>query len=292
MALVVSRASKDYVLQVTSGCAPENVLFCASNGIAALAHVGADSIDGVSTSRWLTEILAGRSLRREAAPSAPSRAKLPDLGQALRALAEGLGRVVDAPGGIALESGFDLHVAGWQWSRNHWRPLVAGLSKDAGSTFCRIEYLPRYWFLDRGKPGAGGRRGFRFNVTAAPDRLTFRDELQRVVDQLRDRTPDQAEDVLRSAMRRIARRAPEAGPDCVSILIETPRTARVRIRCFGPDRGAAAGEGSRHNGHGRIPAMTPWLAGPEGVAPPSVLTSSTEVRLGRYLVSMEINPAS
>ena len=40
MNLIVSRASKDYVLQVTGGRAPQNVLYHARNGIVAMAYAG------------------------------------------------------------------------------------------------------------------------------------------------------------------------------------------------------------------------------------------------------------
>jgi hypothetical protein len=247
MNLIVSRASKDYVLQVTGGRLPQNVLYCARNGIAAMGYAGADEIAGVPTGQWLAEALPWRR----------------DLGHALTTLAQALS---DAP--VPVESSFDLHVVGWQWSGKRCRPVVAGVSKDPGRADFQIEYLPRYWFLDRGRPGRNGRRGYRFNVTAAPARCIARAQLRRVVDRLRDLAPDEAESVIAGAIRGIAGAVPEAGPHRLSMLLYPREVGRVRVRSM-------------------TGAMAPWLVSPRGIAAPVVLSGKTVVQLGTYVVSLE-----
>lgn len=262
MNLIVSRASKDYVLQVTGGRAPDNVLYHARNGIVAMAYAGVHEIGGVPTGRWLAENVSPHH----------------DLGRGLASLAKAL---QDAP--LALDSAFDLHVAGWQWSGRQSsgrqssvrqssgrpsRPVVAGISKDPGKPRFQIEYLPRYWYLDRGRPGRDGRRGYRFNVSAAPDGYIALAQLQRVVQRLRDLSPGDAESVLGGAIRGVAETVAEAGPHRLSILLYPPQARAAVVRSMS---GAAA----------------PWMVGPGGIAAPAALSGTKEVSLGTYSVSME-----
>ncbi|HEY2016364.1 MAG TPA: hypothetical protein VGH38_22825 [Bryobacteraceae bacterium] len=282
MSLIVSRASKDYVLQVSGQPAgtptKQRILYSATNGIAALGYAGMDSIAGTPAARWLA-------------------ASLPyprDLGGALHTLAQSLSTVRGDPKWTRdwLPRDFDVHVVGWQWSRNRYRPVVAGVSKAPGSTAFRIEYLPRYWHLDRGRPGPRGRRGFRFNVTAAPDTHISRPQLQSVVNRLRDIGPDDAENVIASTLRELSHTNPDTGPHCLSILLHPPPIARARVRFLAglpPPESAASPSG---NGHGHVlVAASPWLIGPSGISPPVPLTGRTELRLGTYVVSMEVSAA-
>ena len=247
MNLIVSRASKDYVLQVTGGRAPQNVIYHARNGIVALAYAGVDEIGGVATGRWLAE---------NAAPHL-------DLGRGLKSLAKALEGAA-----VRLDSAFDLHVAGWQWSERRSRPVVAGISKDPGTPEFQMEYLPRHWYLDRGRPGRDGLRGFRFNVSAAPDGYIGLAQLQRLVQRLRDLSPDDAESVLGGAIRGVAETVEQAGPRRLAILLYPPQTGRVVVRSM---TGADA----------------PWTVGPEGIAVPMTLSGTKSVSLGIYSLSLE-----
>lgn len=288
MPLIVSRASKDYVLQVTAlpsrdygrPVPPLNpgILYCAANGIAAFGCTGFVQIAGMPINRWLVSKLTGRV--------PPVR----NLGQSLTVLSQELSRAPVDPESADywIQHDFDIHIVGWQWSHRRYRPVVAGLCKPPASAAFRVDYLPRYWYLDRGKPGPDGRRGYRFNITAAPDTAITRAQLQAVVRRIRDLSPDDAETVLADTIRETSRSLPEAGPHVMSILLDSPRLARARVRFLPPQAPGPPAAGPRRNGHGQVPfTMSPWLVTPDRVAAPAILSGRTEVQLGAYLVTLE-----
>jgi hypothetical protein len=225
--------------------------------LAALTYAGTDEIEDVATAQWLAECLWRQGIH--------------DLGRTLTGLAAALSVIRAGPGW--LDRDFDVHIVGWQWTRNgRGRPLAAGLSKAPGSPLVRVEYLPRYWHWDRGQRRADGRRGFRFNVTAAPDTLITRDQLQRVVNRLPDLPPDAAELVLADAVH-------HAGPDAVSIRIDPPQIGRVRIRHL------VASATDRWDAYS--PALSPWLVTGAECAEPAFMGAPSEKTLGIYRVLLE-----
>src|SRR6266851_8318629 len=96
MTLILARASKDYVLQVTDRLvtrgndpfdtlANKNILYAAKNAVVAMAYTGQAFIGDVPTDQWIVETLSGHIFERDRKPPFLSYAKtkVSDLGAAL-----------------------------------------------------------------------------------------------------------------------------------------------------------------------------------------------------------------
>jgi len=213
-----------------------------------------------------------------------------DLGQTLEILLDALNKAPVEPKWAShwFEYSFDLHIVGWQWSKKRYRPVVIGLSKPSKSSVFHMQCLPRYWYLERGPADASGKRTYRFNIAVAPAANMTRAQVRDIISRTCDRTRDDAEKILVEAIREISRVVPEVGSHCISVLLAPPWVARAWVRYI-PLQGPAQATLTTTEGiklHLPV-AFCPWLIGPDGIMAPSVLAGSTQVSLGRYLVSIE-----
>jgi hypothetical protein len=307
MTLILARASKDYVLQVTDRLvtrgnepfdtlANKNILYAAKNAVVAMAYTGQAFIGDVPTDQWIVETLSGRIFDRDRKPPFLSyvKTKVSDLGASIIRLKRSLECAPIAPKWQQawLSSSFDLFINGWQWSRHGFRPVIASLSKEAGTSIFELEYAERYWFCERVPFETGPRRTFKFNVGAAPSANISRKELEEIVARLQGRNPDESEMVLAEAIRGISRKVPEVGPHCLSILVMPPSTRYIRVRYL-PEHGPATAVLSTSSGSTfkLAVAFSPWLLGPDMIMAPSVFSGESQVGFGRYVVVLEAPPA-
>ncbi len=301
MTLILTRASKNYVVQVIdrlvtlSGkafdeVANKNLLFCASNAIVAMGYTGHAFIGDVPTDQWIVETLTGQVFDRDRKPPALSFVQSPkiDLGRVLIALKDALD---NAPVATRLKldwvsNPFDLCVAGWQWKKRRCRPIMAKLSKPRHSRRFQLAYAPRHSFYPQTPATKQGNA--RFMVSVAPADNILQEELQQLVAELPDRTLDEAERILVGKIRDVSNRLPVVGPHCLSIVLYPPSVARVRVRYMplrGPSQADLVGpSGSKST----IPvAYSPWVVGPNLIAAPSVFSGTLKLGLDPYTVGLE-----
>lgn len=300
MTLILTRSSKDYVLQVTDRLltwsngkefdvvANKNVLYRARNGIVALAYTGLAYIAGVPTDQWIAETISGITFDRDRKPPAFSTGPVhvPDVGQSLIRLQN---RLQAAPVDRSLLSyweatPFEIVLAGWQWSKRRCRPVVGRISKPAKTMETALEYLPRYWHWDRSQEG-----GFKYTVVATPDsNLSL--QASTLVSGLANCFPDTAESIMHAAIQEVSSSLPQVGPHCMSILIPTPSNCAARIRYL-PSRGTAFANVTTAEGHivATSPAaFTPWIVGPGLVMAPSVLAGEMSLVVDGFTVILEV----
>ncbi len=303
MTLILTRAPKDYMLQVTDRLvtrqrkafdelANKNIVYCAGNALVAIGYTGLAFLGDVPADQWIVETLTGHIFDRARKPPAISflKTRMLDLGRALTELKVALDKAPVAAKWRAewIAKSFAVCVAGWQWHRTRFRPLIAWLDKPCESTAFELGYMERYWFCKRAPLETGPRRSFQFTVGAAPLENITRPGLQALIDQLRDRSPDDAESVLVEAVREVASRLPEVGPHCVSILLMPPSVGYARVRYLPLHGPASAVISTSHRGTFRLPvAFSPWIAGPAMIAAPSVLSGDSKLQLGPYTVILE-----
>src|SRR5689334_10815609 len=104
MTLILTRASKDFVLQVTDrlvtqgmsefdSLANKNIVYCARNAIVAIAYTGFAFLGDIPTDQWVVEQLIGQPFDRDRKPPAVVMGLRPqslDLGRSLTLLKEKL----------------------------------------------------------------------------------------------------------------------------------------------------------------------------------------------------------
>jgi hypothetical protein len=300
MTLVLTRASKDYVIQVTDRLvtvagaqfdtvANKNVLFCARNGVITLGYTGLAYLGGVPTDQWIAEKLSGRTFAR--GESLPAFMAFPvavrDVGQSLRQLKAGLEEVPVEPKWRAQwqASSFDVSISGWQWTRRRARPVMAWLSKPEGSLSVELDYMkPRHWFWDRGPD----KKRFRFELQAAPASNISGAQMYALATRLEDCDCDRTESTIVGAIREVSGLVSEVGPHCISILVAPPNIARARVRYLPLGQAASAIVSTSRAGTFSVPAaFTPWIVGPGGILAPAINAGTSEVRIGPYLITLE-----
>jgi hypothetical protein len=264
--------------------ANKSILYCANNGILAMAYTGMAFLGEVATDQWLADVLIGN--RVESGPRLPvfslGPTKSVDVGRALIKLTEALN---NAPVDVKLRAhwiaqSFDVLIVGWQWTARRRRPIIASICKETNSTTFRLAYRERYWFYER--------RGSRFLVGAGPAVNFRRAAIQDLCDRLANRQPDEAEMMLVGAVRDTARRIAQVGPHCMSILIMPPNVGSVRIRYLPLGSSANALLGTSEGKTLKVPvAYPPWIVGPNLISAPSVLSGGMELFVGPYTVVLE-----
>jgi len=308
MTLILTRASKNYVLQVTDRLvtrgrkpfdtlANKNVLYCARNAIVAMGYTGPAYLDGMPTDQWIVEKLtAKKTVYHDGKPAAfgfykPER--FLDIGLSMRMLRTEFEDATSAAVRQDRTSGwraqdFDLCVAGWQWYRRNkpFRPLLLALTKPGGSTSFQVVEEPRHWHFASDLTADMPEKRCLFRVGAAPVGNIGNSALRKLVLQLEDKRFDEAEALLVDCMRDVAARVPEVGRDCLSILLLPPPAARARVRYIPATRTEAILISKAKTI--RLPAaFSPWLVGPSGIVAPSVMGGTLHTRLGFYDVAME-----
>jgi hypothetical protein len=304
MTLVLTRASKDYVLQVTdrllttAGGQPfdatsnKNVLYFSRNAAVALGYTGLAYLDGIPTDQWMVETLTGHRFERGRKPPAisPTPISARDIGQSIARLKRGLERapVESKWASYWRTSSFDVCVSGWQWSRKRARPVVAWLSKPENGVAIELGNKPRHWHWDRDP-----KKRFKVQVVAAPASNLPGAQLKAMAEQLANCDPDKAERVMVEAIHEISRSVPEVGPHCMSILIGPPSTASIRIRYIPVGGPALAVMATARGPALTVPAaFTPWLVSPGAIFAPSINAGVSEVRIGTYTITLEAPKSS
>lgn len=300
MTLILTRASKDYVLQVTdrlvtqTGGKPfdpianKNVLYCSRNAVVVLGYTGLAYLGGVPTDQWIVETLTGHTFDRDRKPPAASGVpmRVRDIGQSLTLLKKGLENAPFEPKWSSdwKASPFDVCVSGWQRSRKRWRPVLGWLSKPKDAVTIELGYVPRYWHWDRDQH----KKGFKFKVGVAPGSNLSHSRRKVLVEKLTGCSPDQAESNMVEAIREVSRSVPEVGPHCMSILLPPPSAAGARIRYIPLDAPALAAVSTSQGPAFPVPpAFSPWLVGPGVIFAPSIISGSWPAQLGGYPVALE-----
>lgn len=264
--------------------ANKSILYCANNGILAMAYTGMAFLGHTPTDQWLADVLIGNRLESHLRLPVigPGPMRSVDVGQALIKVTEALN---NAPVETKLRvhwiaQSFDLLIVGWQWTARRSRPILASICKDTNSTTFRLEYRARYWFYER--------RGLRFYVGAAPAGNIDRPAIRALSDRLVNRQPDEAEMILVEAVRDTAKRMPQVGPHCMSVLIMPPNVGSARVRYL-PLGSPANASLERSDGKTiNFPVgYSPWIVGPGLISAPSVLSGGMELVLGPYKVVLE-----
>jgi len=264
--LILSYASKDILIQVsdrlvTRASAPYDalankcVIYSAADGILAVAYTGLAYIGQQPTDDWIADFL-GRQV--------PGRTKL---GRSLLLLKDALEHAFSNAsseskrkwrGGL-----FETSIVGWQWDpRGRARPIVAWMSKAPGSEAFEFGYLPRWWFLEG-----------TYRLFACPGAHYPLGQLRTLANKLTLTSVDEAEAIIANAIGEVSIRVPQVGPNCMSITLYPPNTARVNVRYL-PTSHASADVSFASSVRRVAVAFSPWILMPGLTMPPSVLSGS------------------
>ncbi|MDP2046001.1 MAG: hypothetical protein Q8L00_07310 [Deltaproteobacteria bacterium] len=143
MTLIISKTSRNYVLQVTdrlvtrSGdsfdpLANKNILFCALNGILSFAYTGHAYIGSTPTDQWLAEKLIGKKLKDHLPCVECGPIKTSYIGPAFQTLIEALNIAFTEAIEPTLKDDwfkrrFDLCFEGYVWNKNRkFRTILWG----------------------------------------------------------------------------------------------------------------------------------------------------------------------
>ncbi len=286
MTLNVARASWLYAVHVSDRLvthaarewdplANKNILYFAPDAVVALGYAGAAYLSRVPTDQWIAQKLIAREFppgeRVPAFQMGRLRAWLP-LGQAMRMLVQELesafGRSPQLRG-----TRFQLLATRWQWGRHKRpRPILFGIRKEPPGNEFKMWHAPRHF-------------GALYRLNAAPEenlRLVDGAWAQSALGSVR--SPDQAEALLVTIIRRVAEKTPYVGRDCMSIVLLPPRYRVVRIRYLSPEPPTAIELGAGW----RLPvAFSPWVIAAAGVWAPSVLSGTHQIEAGWCRVVLE-----
>jgi len=297
--LILSRSSYRFVLQlsdrlVTAETRPfdstsnKTVLFHALGGTAVLSYTGISFIGDVPTDQWIAQQLTGLDLTQFEKPPAfrfwgpPSKI---GFGIALYNLAGQVQLIPDhIPNDPWLSSWiaqpFEIAINGWQWnSKGDVRPIIAWIEKPPGTIAAALGFAERNWYAGRA-----------VCIGATPSGYIDAPSIDGIANDLRGLDPDQSESVLAGAVRAVAASTPFVGPDLMSVLLAPPYTGFARVKFLPTTHHALElrGGGRRLT----MPAaFTPWIAGPSSLHAPALISRSSEVGLGPYVIRI-IGPGS
>ncbi len=294
MTLILNRASKDYVLQVTDrlvtrNSSPfdpfsnKNIIFVARNAIVTIAYTGYAYLGGITTDQWIVEKLTGHIYKRESNPFAMHIGKLPywlDIGRALQILKKELDQAQADVRRVWrqdwFQKSFDVSVVGWQWNnRGCVRPIVASISKAPNSNPFKLEYESRYWYFGR------------YGVSAAPSTNITIEQFKRLNTDLYAKPADTAEAIMVGMMREISKKSRVVGPNCLSILLPPPWTRRARVRYLATEAVRTSLVTST-DVHEFSTAFSPWIVGGGGIHAPSMLGGAGwSIVTGQFTVQID-----
>ena len=298
MTLILSRASIDYVLQVTDRLvtqgdnpfdplANKNIVYCSKNSLVAIGYTGFAFIGDAPTDQWIAQQLIGEPFDRGIRMG-----RLPqqlDQGQSIMLLKE---RLDAAPIPARWQKQwksqtFILCAQGWPWSKTRVRPVIEWLAKNPGQDEFAIGRRQRHWHLER-RSLPDGAMGIRFCLSAAPPGNISTAEMKALSARIQDAPCERTAGDMVHAVRAVASRNPAVVPHCMSILITPPRIGFATIRFIPASRREAILETATLSRR-LIAAYTPWIVGPNFAATPSLITGSvrTEIPLGPYVVQIE-----
>lgn len=298
MTLIISKTSRNYVLQVTdrlvtkSGdsfdpLANKNIIFCALNGILSFAYTGHAYIGSTPTDQWLAEKLIGKKLKDHLPCVECGPIKISYIGPALQTLIEALNRAFTEDIEPTLKDDwfkrkFDLCFEGYVWNKNRKsRPFNGVIFKTTNSDKFYIRYSDRHWYSEA-------------IITGAPSGNVSQEQLEKLTEVLRNKEPDEAESIISEFIQDLSKNNPTVGSDCMSILIPSPSEAHlksVRVR-FIPISEHVAYKPQISEDQIKI-AYSPWVIGPQMFIPPAMLgNTGFNARLGRCLYEIKMEAPS
>ena len=311
MTLVLTRASKNYALQVTDrlvtytqDCRPfdtlanKNIVYCARNAIVTIGYTGLAYRDEMPTDQWIVEKLTGkRTVYFDGKPAAwcvGPRKKWLDIGLSMRMLKTEFENAATGAVRWKWKSAwkaryFELSVAGWQWSRRgrRFRPLLLSLGKERGSTSFELVEQPCHRYFRDDKITGVPQKRFVYMLQAAPTENIPASDLRGLRLGLEDKRPDEAETIFVNCIRNAAERLSVVGWACMSIVLLPPPVARGGVRYVPatPSEASLVSETETI----RLPAaFSPWLVGRNEIRAPSIMErGNSSVRLGFYEIAME-----
>ena len=267
MTLILSRASTEFVLQVTDRLvtyrqtkkpfdrvANKNILCFASNAVVAIAYTGDAYLDGIPTDSWIAKNLTGIQIDPEDSPMVIGGQNdlRRDIGQAFCILRNELDRQAQRIKDLLIS------VQGWQWNpKGRLRPLVGDIGKTTMGNAFAIHYIPRNWYL------GGAPMTF-----AAPSTNISQEEIIDLSNRLRHKPAPAAEALLVNKIREISQRNPLVGPHCISILLPPPSNPNILVRYFTADS-CRISESQRLEDDQEVYAYTPWIISPKMCLPPA-----------------------
>jgi hypothetical protein len=289
--LILAQASRLFALQVSDRLATrsgkvfdptfnKNVLFVARDAIVAFGCTGLAYLEGRTTDQWVAEVLFGQRIEDATATLRSGDARtwvhigpaVQRLGKRMREALRPLERSAEAK-----QARIEILGVGWQWSRRKPpRPIMLGVKKAPGSGTVETWYGPR-------------EMGRKFLTAATPDEDLRQTEAEAMRAGLRgDSSADSAEGVLVKTIRRVAKRSPYVGPDCLSILIPPPSVGWARVRYLPLSATSVTIRDSSGRVRQSLPAaFSPWIVSRGLLHAPSVLIGQMVLNLGGFVVHLE-----
>lgn len=285
MTLILTATNASYVLQVSDRLLTQDsrefdqfankaLIFFARDGIVSVGYSGLAYIRGEPTDHWLAEQISGERIGERGIRIGPL-AQWSDVGTMILRLVRDLNRLPQA----WRDSFGELVIAGWQWPKR--RPTMPRQVLWTLQPFGRRGPYTAQQLVARHLPERE-----RFNLFYVPAGTPVPDsEVAELGKRLVSYGPeghDAAEQALVAEVRRVRTRVPTVGPHCMSILLSMRLGApRVRYHPDGqhqlllrPDTGLPV-------------TFTPWIIGPEVIAPPTVAVGAAMARFGRVQVDIE-----
>lgn len=260
MTLILSRASRRYILQVADRLltkegkehdprSNKTIILKASNGIASIGYCGLAYIKDKPMDQWLVEKLVGQTFERR---FGMRQCWLPriDMGTYLTRLAQAL-QTIKTPPEITQTA---LFIVGWQWKRTgYFRPIVARIhNTSSGFT---LEYIHRYWYVGSKEIVKFTQGGVRISKQLCHE-IANRSSMVKSL--------DEAEMLLIEAVRSVSKASDLVGGDCMCVRLLPPPYGLVRIRYV-----PAVSESDSES---ELEAYSPWIVCNNLIAAPSVLT--------------------
>lgn len=277
MTLILTAVHRDFVLQVGDrlvsvqrgksvtpydAIANKTIVYRARDAIVTIGYAGLAYMDGQPTDQWLAAFLWGGPISPDGVRAAIRIGRAPrqtDIGRTVSALTEAIERASN----YAMERvGLSLTIAGWQGLQGgHPRPFVVEIERIGGTT--NLTRSPRYLKAMQ-IHGIGAHAQIADELPVTPgQRLGVAHLEARLV----------------RTVRAAAANEPTIGADVLSVFLGHPRSGRMGCRFLPLIDHRARLESTVMQRTFQV-AHSPWLVGPHGVYPPSMVIGQQVFDLG------------
>lgn len=298
MTLVLASVDRWYVLQVSDrqlttsagrpfdDAANKAILFCASDAQVCVGYSGDAYIGGVTTDRWLAEILWGSPIPdglhrgRPAAFRVSSAHRATDLGQAIKRLSAKLA--------AARVRHIEILMVGWQISGSGWRPVWIEIrTMPVGIRVTKSE-RHFYWTRHAGH-GDLSSRHYPGTLHQIPDSNPLTSTEVAELGENLGRRPDPAvrTQLLWDAIRLASEHNPIVGQECMSVILPYPAHGDIEIRFL-----SKSGHTAQVGPWVLQVTFTPWVLAPTTLSAPAVTNSDSTIPFGWNHVVLRPPPAS